>query len=133
MPCSLPTRKYVQAIVLEMPCKLPIASTFQPFGPWQPGSPQVLSSQLVVKMLCGLPNRRYFKAIWCLKCRVPCRLPTRRYFQAILCLKCRAACQRESIFKPFGPLPPHWYFQAIWCLKCPAGCQPAATPRPLGA
>ena len=54
-----------------------------------------------------------------------CGLPTRRYFQAIWSLKCPAGCQPAGTFKPFGlempcGLPTGSYFQAIWCLKCQA-------------
>ena len=59
--------------------------TFKAFGAWnalRAASPQVLSRHLVLEMLCGLPSRRYFQGIWCLK----------------WC----AGCQPAGTFKAFG-------------------------------
>ena len=135
MPCGLPTRRYFQAIwCLKCPAGCQPAGTFKPFGDLvlempcvRAARPQVLSSHLVLEMPCGLPTRRYFQAIWC--------------------LKCPAGCQPAGTFEPFDPqvlsnhlefempcgLPTRRYFQAIWCLKCPAGCQTAGTFKPFGA
>ena len=189
----LPTRRYFQGFwCLECHAGCQPADTFKAFGAWnalRAANPQVLSRHLVLEMPCGLPTRRYFQGIWCLKCpagcqpagtfkafgawnalraakpqvlsrhlvlEMPCGLPTRRYFQGIWCLKCPAGCQPVGTFKAFGAwnalraakpqvlsrhlvlevpcgLPTRRYFQDIWCLKCPAGCQPAGTFKAFGA
>ena len=131
MPCGLPTSSYFQNIwCLKCPAGCQTAGTFKPFGAsnaLRAANPQVFSSHLVLEMPCGLP--------------------TRRYFQTIGCLRCPAGCQPSGTFKPSDPqvlsshlvlempcgLPTRKYFQAIWCLKCPAGCQPAGTFKPCGA
>ena len=68
---------------------------------------------------------------------MPCGLPTRRDFQGIWCLKCPAGCQPAGTFKAFVLGMPcgltRRYFQRIWCLKCPAGCQTAGTFKAFGA
>ena len=69
---------------------------------------------------------------------MPCGLPTRRYFQGMWCLKCPAGCQTANTFKAFGAempcaLPTRRYFQGIWSLECPAGCQLGGTFKAFGA
>ena len=176
MPCGLPTRRYFQGIwCLKCPAGCQPAGTFKAFGAWnalRAAKPQVLSRHLVLGMPCGLPTRRYFQDVWCLKCpagcqtagtfkafgawnalravnpqvlsrhlmlEMPCGLPTRRYFQGIWCLKCLAGCHNLQVLSrhlvlemPCG-LPARKYFQGIRCLKYPAGCHPAGTFKAFGA
>ena len=109
-------------------------------------NPQVLSRHLVLEMVCGLPTRRYFQGIWCLKWCAGCQPAGtfNRYFQGIWCLKCCAGCQpagtlnpqllsRHLVLEMHCGLPTRRYFQSIWCLKGPADCQPAGTFKAFGA
>ena len=91
--------------------------------------------------MCGLPTRRYFQGIQCLKCTAACQpaavlsrhlvlemlcgLPTRRYLQQVL--------SRHLVLEMLCGLPTRRYFQGIWCLECPAGCQTAGNFKAFGA
>ena len=76
MPRGLPTRRYFQGIwCLECPAGCQPAGTFKAFGAWtalRAANPQVLSRHLALGTPCGLPTRRYFQGIWCLKCLAGC-------------------------------------------------------------
>ena len=154
MHCGLPTRRYFHGIwCLKCPAGCQPAGAFKPFGAWNPtrsafeafalraANPQVLSRHLVLEMLCGLPTRRYFQGIWCLKCTAACQpaavlsrhlvlemvcgLPTRRYFQQVL--------SRHLVLEMLCGLHARRYFQGICCLERCAGCQPTGTFKAFGA
>ena len=105
-------------------------------------------------MLCGLPTRRYFQGIQCLKCTAACQPAAVLSRHLVLEMVC--GCQPAGTFKVFGAwnalraanpqvlsrhlvlgmpcgLPTCKYFQGIWCLKWCAGCQPAGTFKVFGA
>ena len=86
LPCGLPTDKYFQAIwSWKCLANCQATSTFKPFcasNALRVANPQVLSSHLLLEVPCGLPTRRYFQGIWC--------------------LKCPAGCLPEGTFKAFG-------------------------------
>ena len=141
MPYGLPTRKYFQGIwCLECPAAgCQPAGTFKAFGAWnalRAAKPQVLSRHLVLEMPCGLPTRRYFQGIWCLKCPAGCQ--TAGTFKAFGAWNALRAAKPQVLSRhlvlevPCG-LPTRRYFQDIWCLECPAGCHSAGTFKAFGA
>ena len=104
VPCGLPTCRYFQGIwCWECPAGCQPARTFKAFGAWnalRAAIPQVLSRHLVFEMLLRAANPQALSRHLVLE--MVCGLPTRRYFQGIWCLKWCAGCQPAGTFKAFG-------------------------------
>ena len=93
-------------------------------------NPQILSRHLVLEMMCGLPTRRYFQGIWCLKWCAGCQAAgTFKAFGAPNGVRAAnpQVFSRHLVLEMVCGLPTRRYFHGIWCLECPAGCQPAGT------